>query len=223
MINVLGRRRLTILGALTGVCVLLGAFYLAVLFPQVSASDRMLRSMRGDVSGMEENARAARAAYQEFQINKADYDRIVQVGFFNPQDRLLIRERFQSMKKDAGVINARYTMDPAEIVPSPLVEDAGYRLLRSRMEVTIESADDLGIYAFLYALGNEFPGRVSLTDVVLIRTDKGMNDALYAQLATNNPPALVNATVKAEWYSLVALKDVAGLIDGVDAPAEGGL
>lgn len=222
MMSILGRRRITILAVLAGICFVLGGFYLTILFPQVSASDRTLRGLRGDVSGMEETVRSLRASYQEFQINKPDYERIVQVGFFNPQDRMLIRERFQTMKKDAGILNAKYEIDPAEIVPSPLVEDAGHRLLRSKMEINIESIDDLRVYAFLYALGNEFPGRVSFTDINLIRTDKGLSDDIIAQMATNTPPALVNATVKAEWYSLVALKDIAGLIDGVDPLPEAG-
>lgn len=222
MMAVLGRKRIMIIAVLAGICLLLSAFYLAILFPQVSESDRMLRGLRGDVSGMEEKTRSLRAAHEEFLANKADYDRIEQVGFFNPQDRMLIRERFQSMKKDAGVLNAKYEIEPAEVVPSPLVEDAGYRLLRSRMEINIESIDDTKIYAFLYAMGNEFPGRISFTDIQITRTDKGLNDALYAQIASANPPALVTAALKAEWYSLVALKDIAGLIEGIEAlPEEG--
>lgn len=222
MMAVLGRRRIMILAVLAGICALLSAFYLAILFPQVSASDRTLRGLRGDVSGMEEKTRSLRAAYEEFQGNRADFDRIKQVGFFNPQDRMLIRERFQSMKQAAGVLNAKYEMEPAEIVANPLVEDAGHRLLRSKMEISLESVDDMRIYAFLYALGNEFPGRVSIVDLNLARNDKGLSEALYAQLASANPPGLVTATVKAEWYSLVDVKDIAGLIDGVDLPAEGG-
>lgn len=220
MIVVLGRRRIMILAVLAGICLLLSAFYLAILFPQVSESDRMLRGLRGDVSGMEEKTRSLRAAHEEFQANKADFDRIEQVGFFNTQDRMLIRERFQSMKKDAGILNAKYEMGPAKVVASPLVEDAGYRLLRSEMEISLEASDDVRLYAFLYALGNEFPGRVSFTDVSIMRMDKGLSNAIYAELASANPPVLVTATIKAEWYSLVALKDIAGLIEGVEALPE---
>lgn len=221
MIAVLGRGRLLILGVLSTICLLLSGFYLLVLFPQVSASDRMLRSIRGDVSGMEDNARRLRTAFEEFQGNKPDYDRIEQVGFFNPQDRLLIRERFEAMKKETGVINARYEMEPAQVVSNPLVEDADYRMLQSRMVMTVDAVDDRQVYAFLYTLGNEFPGRISMVDVQMTRLDKGLTSAIYQEIVAGNPPVLISAVIKADWFSLVSAKEIEGLIDGV-APAEGG-
>ena len=221
MIHILGRRRLVILGILTGICVLLSGFYLVVLFPQVSAADRTLRGLRGDVSGMEEKSRSLRAAFEGFQANKPDYDRIEQVGFFNPQDRLLIRERFQSMKKQAGVNSARYEIEPAQVVANPEVEDAGYRVLQSRMDITVDAADDRQIYAFLYALGNEFPGRISMVEITITRMVNNLTDVALAGLTSPTATPLVRGSIMADWYSLVSAKEIEGLIEGV-APAEGG-
>ncbi len=217
MIAILGRRRMLVLAALAGICVMLSAFYLGVLFPQVSASDRTLRGLRGDVSGMEDRARMLRGDYEQFEANKFDYDRIEQIGFFNPQNRLLIRERFQALKADAGVTNARYEIRPAEIVPSPAVEDAGHRLMRSRMEITVEAMDDMPVYAFLYALTNEFPGRVTFSDINILRTGKTLDSTVIAQVRAGNATPLITATVEAEWYSLVAAKDIPELIDAQNA------
>ncbi len=221
MIHILGRRRIMTLGILAGICLLLSGFYLVVLFPQVSAADRTLRGIRGDVSGMEEKSRSLRSAFEEFRANKPDYDRIEQVGFFNPQDRLLIRERFQAMKKQTGVLSARYDIEPAQVIANPQVEDAGYRMLQSRMDIALDAVDDRQVYAFMYALGNEFPGRISMVEVNITRADAGLTDANVAEIASANPPVLIKAIIKADWYSLVSAKEIEGLIEGV-APAEGG-
>lgn len=215
MMEILGRRRITIMLSLFGVCFFLGAFYLALLLPQVSASDRTLRSIRGDVSGTEDLTRELKAAFEQFQVNKPDYDRIEQIGFFNPQDRLIIRDKFQQMKRQSGVLNAKYEFSPAEIEPNPEIQDAGYRVLKSEILITIDALDDMSVYAFLYALTNEFPGRVSIADLNIIREDSGLNAGIYQQIRSGKMPLLIIATVRAEWRSLVSAEEIKGLINDV--------
>jgi hypothetical protein len=77
----------------------------------------------------------------------------------------------------------------------------------------------MSIYRFLYSLTNEFPGRVSIVDINIVREDKGLNVGMYEQIRSGNMPVLLLATVKAEWRSLVSAEEIKGLINDV-APEE---
>lgn len=220
ILSILGRRRVTVLLSLLASCVLLGGFYFVLLLPQVSASDRTLRTIRGDVSGMESQTQNLKRAYEEFQLNQSDYDRIVAVDFFNTQDRLQIRDRFIKMKQDSGVMNARYEFSPAQLERNAEIEAAGYRIMKSEIYLTIDAADDMSVYKFLYALVNEFPGRVNVVNFSVTRENKGLSTDMYKQILGGPMPSLLIATVKAEWRSIVSAEEIKGLMDDVAATPE---
>lgn len=197
MMAVLGRRRIALLALLFVSCALLGTYYGMVVQPLASLRAWILQDIRTDVVRMEKDVAQLRKRYAQFEINRHDYARLEEIGFFEPQDRLKVRSRFEAIQGESGVRYVRYTLNPAKIEPDPALMLTGSRLVKTTMGLAIEARDDRAIYRFLHLMAETFPGRIDIASIVIQR-DGGQ--------------AMARADVNIDWYNLVSVDALRALI-----------
>lgn len=203
MIAQIGFKRLVLLLALAGlvgVCVFLNY---VVFGPQQEESARTLANVRGEESALRTEIDQMRLDFETFEKRKETFDRLTRLGFFNDQDRLLARERFDSIQALSKVISARYEISPAVIVPAPIegLAETGFVLVKTPVVLKLTAIDDLDIYRFLYYLTYGFPGHISISQMVIDRT-LPVTPTVLKQIGTGTPPDLVNASISVEWTTL---------------------
>lgn len=197
MIAILGRRCVALLGLLLISCVLLATYYMMVVRPLASLRAWTLQDIRTDVVKMEKEAGQLRKRYAQFEINRHDYVRLEEIGFFEPQDRLKVRQRFETIQGKSGVRYVRYTLNPAQIEDNKALVQTGSRLVKTTMTLTIEADDDRAIYHFLHLMAETFPGRIDIARLAFARQEG---------------QALVRVEASVDWYNLVAVDALRALM-----------
>ena len=74
------------------------------------------------------------------------YDIISRMGFFNDQDRVLARQRFDTMQKLSKIISARYEIKAANILTDEVSPETGFVVMESPITVELAAVDDLDVY-----------------------------------------------------------------------------
>lgn len=208
MIGKIGAKRAFVLIVLV---VLLGVFFAAGTFvfqPKTEQSQQELNRVMGETNTLRDEVTKMRADFETFQKEKTFYDNISRLGFFNDQDRVIARERFDTMQKLSKIISARYEIKAANLVETEGASANGFVVMESPISVTLSAIDDLDVYRFIYYLNYGFPGHITINDLSIERKAQ-IDPAVLKSIGTGNPPEIISAKMDLEWRTMARKEDIA--------------
>lgn len=202
MVDVLGKRRIAILGMLAVFAMSVAASIYLYLIPehdklkmQVRVVQSQVATKRGEISTLQED--------REYLGQKLEFYRILQkAGLFNAQSRVEARDRIADLQQYSGIISASYKISSAKLKSTDLSKSAGHVMLNSNINVTLEALSDIDIYKFAYWLQNTFPGYVTIHSVDINRV-RDVDDETLKVIGNNGPITMVRGELEFAWQSLV--------------------
>ncbi len=208
MIDKIGPKRTMVILSLVGLIGLLaGANYL-VFVPKEQKTQMMLGGVRSETATMKDEIEKMRADYVTAQKQKAFFDSIKRMGFFNTQDRVLARQRFDTMQKLSKIITARYEIKAANIITDESAEKTGFVVMESPVSLDLSAVDDLDVYRFIYYLNYGFPGHVTINSLSINRSVPVTPD-LLKRLGTGSPPPVITAKMDLDWRTMAPKDKIA--------------
>ncbi len=222
MIEKIGIKRATILGVLAGLLGVLFFMSSYVLGPKTIESKRQLDAVSAESYTLQTEVDKMRNDFAQFEGQKQLYETIRRMGFFNDQDRVLARERFETMQRLSKIIAARYEIKAANILTEESPVETGFVLMESPITVELTAVDDLDIYRFIYYLNYGFPGHITINSLVMERKADLSSDVLK-QMGAGEPPALITAKMEMDWRTMARKEAIAATapVDPNAVPAGG--
>lgn len=218
MIGKIGYKRALMLFVLAG---LLVTFYVAdeyMFKPKVIDSQRELNTAMGEISTLQGEIDKMRADFTLFEKQKDFYDIISRMGFFNDQDRVLARQRFDTMQKLSKIISARYEIKAANILTDEVSPETGFVVMESPITVELAAVDDLDVYRFIYFLNYGFPGHITINSLNIER--KGdISPEVLKSIGTGMPPELISAKLELDWRTMARKEAIQPDTTAADAAA----
>lgn len=216
MIRVIGFQKILILIVLAAVLVLAALYNFYILKPSSILVERELRQNKSEISEVQTNMDNLVQGLAKFEGQKQKFETVRKYGFFDPQNRVQTKQRFNVMQKEAQLLSARYTIKPAQIEKNEKVAEAGYKIVNTEIDLSLEALEDGDIYNFLYLLNYGFPGQVSITSLDLSR-DVEITQPLLRQIGVGEASGLVKATFRLNWRTMLPDETLS-----VSGQAEGG-
>lgn len=201
MIGKIGYKRAVVILALLGLLGVLFAVNEWVFRPKVIENQRLLNAAKGEIGTLQDELDRMRADYSQFEKQKGFFDTISRIGFFNDQDRVLARQRFDTMQKLSKIISAKYEIKAANILTNEVPAETGYVVMVSPITVELAAIDDLDIYRFIYYLNYAFPGHITINNFSIERKSEISPETLKS-IGGGNPTPLVIARMNLEWRTM---------------------
>ena len=145
-----------------------------------------------------------------FEKQKGYFEAISKMGFFNDQDRVLARERFDTMQKLSKIISARYEIKAANLLTDESPPETGFVVMESPITVNLSAVDDIDVYRFIYYLNYSFPGHITINSIAMKR-EAEITPEVLKQLGTGNPPEVISAQLELDWRTM-ARKDALNVV-----------
>ena len=207
MIGVLGTKRLIATGVLLAFNVLLAAAIYGYVTPENEKLERDVRGLRSQVSAKRADSDKLRMEYHQIQEQKSYFENLGAAGFFSDQNRVLARNKIESVQRYAGVLSARYNISAATVENNDLAAETGHALVSSPVSLNLEAMDDVDVFNFIFWLENAFPGQVSINNVRIERV-LDIDDVTLRQIGSGVETTLIKGTIGFNWYTMMAEKDL---------------
>ena len=233
MIRVIGVKMIALLGlllALGGILFFVNSFYLEA---RIKETTQKLNGVRAESADLRTKTEALQADYDSYQKEQETFSQISRMGFFNTQDRVEARRKFEAIERLSKIMFARYEIRAATILKSenkienPVLVDllgaqptADYVIIESPVSVSLSAIDDVDIYRFIYYMNYGFPGHVTLNQLNITKTEKLTPDILK-DIGLGNPKELVSANISLTWRTMIE-KSVADTLSDLRVLNAGG-
>ncbi len=201
MIDVLGAKRLLGLLVMAGLVVALALAHYMVLMPHKEKVERELRSLEGQISSRQAETQQLRDEFAALDSIKFRYNQLQSYGFVNEQDRIFARSKINELRDKSGILGVRYEIKPLREEESPKMQEAGYKLLKSEIDFTIDAFDDVEIYKFIYLLNHGFPGEVNIRAIDIARI-RDVSVPLLKSIGSGARTPLASGHIIADWYTI---------------------
>jgi outer membrane murein-binding lipoprotein Lpp len=208
MIASIGYKKSLVLFALAAVLGVLVFSTYVVFQPKADASKTELMSLQAQASTLQSEVDQMRLDFTQFDSKKAVFENISRMGFFNDQNRVLARERFDTLQKLSKIMSARYEIKPAKIFSQDIPLETGFVVMESPITMTLTALDDLDIYRFIYYLNYGFPGHVTISNLD-IKREGVITPEILKEIGTGNPPALITAKMEMQWRTMARKESIA--------------
>ncbi len=207
MIDKIGPKRTMTLGVLAGLLALFALLNYLVFLPKTEQTQNVLNGVQSETSTMQTEIEKMRADFIVAEKQKVFFDSIKRRGFFNNQDRVLARERFDTLQKLSKIISARYEIRAANIISDESADKTGYVVMESPIVVSLSAIDDLDVYRFIYYLNYGFPGHITI-DNVTIERKLPVTSELLKLIGTGTPPEIITAKLDINWRTMAKKDEV---------------
>lgn len=202
--NIIGTSRTIVIGVLIAINALVFLSKTYYLDEQKRQATRSLSGIQSETRQMQTETRQIVERSEELLRKSVAFEELRQEGILNDQNRVTVRDSFNMMAGVTELIDASYSVSPAEPVENDMLERAGYKLLQSNVEVEMAAINDVKMYNFLYLIANKYPGIVNIKTVEVSKTAEVTANALRA-MNSDNPRPLVEGFVSFDWISVAPL------------------
>lgn len=202
MIEVLGFRRVVLLGILAVVNAILAVAMYQYVVPKKDLAERQLRSLRSDTMHHQNEITRMQTEYQQIEEQKDVFDALKKADFFSEQNRYNARNVLDAAQVQSNVLSARYTISAADRIDTPVATNAGQQILRTEIDVAVEALDDADIYNFIYWMETSFPTQISVESVKMTRT-ADLDEPVLRQIRSGKPVVLVKGDIRFIWSTMV--------------------
>lgn len=204
MIRLIGFKKIFMILLLVFLLVICLFYMYAMASPDIKASKKELNQNTSEISELSQNIDQLKLGIEQFQSQESEFKDLEKHDMFNTQDRVQTRRKLNSIREASGVSSAQYTIKPALSDKSEKLQDAGYKILNTPMQFSIEAIEDQNIYQFIYLLNYGFPGQITLEEVSITREEE-VTFSVLKQIGIGKEPLrpLVKAEIKASWRTIV--------------------
>lgn len=207
MVKLIGRRRLISLSALLAIhnTLIVALFFWAQplrvnMENRITLADRNITTLRSSILNIKNELK-------EYELNAPFHEILVKMGFFQKQDRFLIRSQLEDIKNDINAPSFAYSIKPVAIIENSDAEKAKHQLTQSQVSINnVKAQSDIEIFALLDAVNTKFSGQTRIESFSIKRT-KDVTNALLEQLRAGDRPPLVQATIVFDWQTLAPIID----------------
>ena len=208
MIASIGYKKSFLLFVLAGLLAFLVFSTYFVFLPKAVSSKTELQKLEAQETTLQSEINQMQQDFALFDSKKALFENISRMGFFNDQNRVLARERFDTLQKLSKIMSARYEIKPAKVFSQDLPLETGFVVMESPITITLTALDDIDIYRFIYYLNYGFPGHIMIDRLEIKREGEVSPDVLKA-IGLGNPPALITATMEMQWRTMARKESIA--------------
>ena len=208
MIASIGYKKSLLLFVLAGAFAFLAFSTYFVFQPKAVSSKTELQKLEAQALTLQSEVDQMQQDFALFDSKKALFENISRMGFFNDQNRVLARERFDTLQKLSKIMSARYEIKPAKVFSQDLPLETRFVVMESPITITLTALDDIDIYRFIYYLNYGFPGHIMIDRLEIKREGEVSPDVLKA-IGLGNPPALITATMEMQWRTMARKESIA--------------
>ena len=208
MIASIGYKKSLLLFVLAGAFAFLAFSTYFVFQPKAVSSKTELQKLEAQALTLQSEVDQMQQDFALFDSKKALFENISRMGFFNDQNRVLARERFDTLQKLSKIMSARYEIKPAKVFSQDLPLETGFVVMESPITITLTALDDIDIYRFIYYLNYGFPGHIMIDKLEIKREGEVSPDVLKA-IGLGNPPPLITATMEMQWRTMARKESIA--------------
>lgn len=202
MIDVIGIRRMFLLGVLVILNASIGALVYLYLIPMQDDLDNKQTRVERDVRNLRHDLEKIKIEFEQLDEQQSRFDDLKATGFFDAQDRSKAKEIFNAIQDESKVISAVVSVKSGVVEDNPEAQKAKHKILYSPIEVEIEAFDDSDIYRYLDLLQANLPGYLSIDQVDISRT-RDISPAVLRAIASGSNPILVESRIKMSWRTII--------------------
>lgn len=207
MLKILGRKRIILLAVLLVLAITFGGMWMQYLAPAREEVERNLSSANSALEAKREDIRKLKKEYVLLQNQISQYEKIKSTGFFNDQNRVLAQETLDDFRATSGVLKANYNVLAGEEVKNDRAAGINHMVIKSPVDIEIESIDDGDFYNFLKLVLEQFPGRNNLEKLTVEKKESLTQDVLK-DIGSGKPVPLVKGVIKYNWFSMAKKETV---------------
>ena len=116
------------------------------LKPDLDKKNRTLRVNSGEISEMTSNLNKLSGDLQKFEKQKENFERVLKLGFFDPQKRVEARQIITEIQQESRLLSAKYQISPAQSEENKMAKEAGSKILTTGIMFDLEAIEDADIY-----------------------------------------------------------------------------
>lgn len=207
LLNILGFRRVLILGILLSLNVLLASSHYLYFVPQKDVLDRELRTLRGKATTMQADIARLQLEFEQLTEQRAEFEKLKQNGFFSNQDRSQAQQVLQQIQRESRVVTARAEVKAGVLNDNEEAAKAEHKILISPISITARAIDDIDLFRYIKLLETEFPGHVSFQSVEINR-EADLTNPVLRSISSGESPGLVTAKFEIMWQTMIPQSDV---------------
>ena len=207
MLKILGRKRIVLLAVLGLLAIAFGGLWMQYLAPAREEVERNLSSANSALEAKREDIRKLKKEYVLLQNQISQYEKIKSTGFFNDQNRVLAQETLDGFRATSGVLKANYKVMAGEEVTNERAAGINHMVIKSPVDIEVQSIDDGDFYNFLKLVLEQFPGRNNLEKLTVEKKESLTQDVLR-DIGSGKPVSLIKGTIKYNWFSMAKKETV---------------
>ncbi|MEC7702886.1 MAG: hypothetical protein VX740_04005 [Pseudomonadota bacterium] len=207
MVSILGVKRIVFILLLVALNVG-GGFGYKYMNDTITIKERQLNGLKRKVRDRFNEVKKVREQFAALRGQVTDYVLLEKRGFFEEQDREVLRDIFFEAQKKSQVLRAKYDVSPYKSQSSAFITQPNLRWVNSKVNIKIEALDDIDIFSFVELIERDFPGYVQFESIDLKRNETLTPDVLK-KIGSGTPISLVNADVSFLWHSVPETKQEA--------------
>ncbi|MDH5722142.1 MAG: hypothetical protein OEY94_02325 [Alphaproteobacteria bacterium] len=202
MINVIGIRRIFLLGILIVLNASIGALVYLYLVPMQDDTDRSVRRLRSDVRNLKYDIDQIKIEFEQLDEQQNRFDALKETGFFDVQDRSTAKEIFNEIQNQSQVISAVVSVKSGTVEENKEAQKANHKILYSPIEIEIEAFDDSDIYRYIDLAQKNLPGHLSVDYIEISRT-RDISPTVLRAIAAGASPVLIKSLIKLSWRTII--------------------
>lgn len=180
----------------------LAIYWVYVLKPDIQDNKRQLAMNTSEVAEMNESLNDLMIGIEKFKQQKSVFEKVQKFGFFDSQNRPEARQRLVAMQKESRLLSTRFSIKSAEEEKNKKAKEAGYKILNTDIDLTLEALEDNDIYHFVYLMNYGFPGQILIKELT-IKRDTEITQPVLRQVGLGESGPLVSAVLRVNWRTMV--------------------
>ena len=199
----IGFKRLMILLGVLGINAVLAVAYFFVLEPMLSETRDQLSSVESQITQTRTKIQSIKADLIEYQKNLPRYSVLENAGFFSTQDRLELKDHFQSVQSRSGLKRFAFTVEDRQDLYTLPAGKENMRVLSSKIQI----GDPVGFFdteffGVVDLMRTVFPAHIHFSGLDIERTGPVTADILN-QMRSNPSTSLIKGNAYFQWLTII--------------------
>ena len=207
MIKLIGIRRLAIIFVLFFMAAGLAGAYFLWTEPLRQETEKELKTLKTDISGFRSKILNIKEELKALRASLGDYEAMESEGFFINQDRFMVGDVLEEIRKASGVSGFEYTISALKEIENKDAKVAGYNLINSRIELNrLNAFIDNDVFQFMTWINKTFPGH---TRIHMFKIDKvgEVNNELLSKIVSGEAEPIISGKLIFDWQTLSPVAD----------------
>ena len=198
ILNLIGMKRVILLGALLAANVVLYGFSQTLFAPQVEKNARELSKVKRQASRYQKDLNALRNDFDQLGGQQETFNRLTEKDFFGDVSLPVQLEALDLIAEQTGIDALVKVSAPKDLKLSGM-DRVDWVMVKREIVVDIKALDDVDIYRYIRRVQDQLPGYLKVKDVS-IRRNADYSADLLRQIIRGKFPDIVSASLNYDWY-----------------------